>query len=198
MDKLNNSKDAEKLLKGLGLRIDEAVVRQVVNVLSGKAHQSIYSLWATRNDKPAPVCGKGSVYKIKKLYDEGILQPYLDYLSDLLTIGEAKAEQTKEAKHDVLKESQTGQVPLFREDLKRHFIDVKALAKRLMSEMHLPEIEYLFVTDFGKPGIYRYHNKHGIGAPSTNHSIKSQGVGDLNINSLTGIVISKRRFSLAL
>jgi len=119
MDKLNNSEDAKRLLQGLGLHIDEAVVRQVINVLSGKAHQSLYSLYATRPDKPVPVCGKGSVYKIKKLYDEGELQPYLDYLSDPLTIGEAKAEQIKEAEHDVPKESRTGQVPYEETPLKQ-------------------------------------------------------------------------------
>ena len=99
MDKLSNSEDAKGLLQGLGLHIDEVVVRQVVNVLSGKVHQSLYSLYTTRPDKPAPVCGKGSVYKIKKLYDEGELQPYLDYVSDTLTIGEAKTEQIKGAEH---------------------------------------------------------------------------------------------------
>ncbi len=96
MDKLSNSEDAKRLLQGLGLHIDEAVVRQVVNVLSGKAHQSLYSLYATRPDKPPPVCGKGSVSKIKKLYDEGELRPYLDYLSDSLTIGEAKGLETND------------------------------------------------------------------------------------------------------
>jgi hypothetical protein len=111
MDKLNNYEDAKRLLQGLGLHIDETVVRQVVNVLSGKAHQSLYSLYTTRPDKPVPVCGKGSVYKIKKLYGEGELQPYLDYVSDTLTIGEAKAEQIKEAEHDVPKESLTEQEP---------------------------------------------------------------------------------------
>ncbi len=88
MDKLNNSEDAERFLQGLGLHIDEGVVRQVVNVLSGKAHQSLYSLYATRPDKPAPVCGKGSAYKIKKLYDGGELQPYLAYLSQRGTVDE--------------------------------------------------------------------------------------------------------------
>ncbi len=100
MDKLNNSEDAKRLLKGLGLSIDEAVVRQVVNVLSGKVHKSLYSLYATRPDKPAPVCGKGSVYKIKKLYDKGDLRPYLAYLSQWTTVDEAEAEQVKETDHE--------------------------------------------------------------------------------------------------
>jgi len=105
MDKLNNSEDAKRLLQGLGLHIDEAVVRQVVNVLSGKAHQSLYSLYATRPDKPAPVCAKGSVYKIKKLYDEGELKPYLAYLSHCPTVDEARHEQIKEAEQEAPREA---------------------------------------------------------------------------------------------
>lgn len=97
MYKLNNSEDAKRLLQGLGLHIDEAVVRQVVNVLSGKARQSLYSLYATRPDKPAPVCGKGSVYKIKKLYDKGELEPYSAYLSE----GQTKDEQPKETEPEI-------------------------------------------------------------------------------------------------
>jgi len=80
MDKLNNLEDVKRFLHQLGIHMEEAAVRQVVNVLSGKVRQSLYSLFAIRQDKPAPVCGKGSVYKIKKLYDEGKLKPYLDYL----------------------------------------------------------------------------------------------------------------------
>jgi hypothetical protein len=132
MDKLNNSEQEKKLLQGLGLYIDEAVVRQVLNVLSGKSHQSLYSFYATRPDKPAPVCGKGSVYKIKTLYDEGKLQPYLDYLSDSPTIGEAKAEQILEAKHDVPKESRAEQVPYEETPHKQKIRETtKALAERI-------------------------------------------------------------------
>lgn len=119
MYKLNNSEDAKRFLQRLGLHIDEAVVRQVVNVLSGRAHQSLYSLHATRPDKPPPVCGKGTVYKIKKLYDTAELQPYLDYVSNALTIGEAKVEQIEEAEHDVPEESRIGQVPYEETPLKQ-------------------------------------------------------------------------------
>ena len=96
MDKLSNSEDAKQFLRGLGLHVDAGVVQQVVNVLSGKAHQSPYSLYTTRPDKPAPVCGKGTVHKIKKLYDEGELKPYLAYLSQVPNVDEAEAEQVKE------------------------------------------------------------------------------------------------------
>jgi hypothetical protein len=81
MDKLNNSEDVKEFLKGLGLHINEEVVRKVVNVLSGEVHQSLYSLYKTRPDKPTSICGKGTAYKIKNLYDKGKLQPYLNWLS---------------------------------------------------------------------------------------------------------------------
>ncbi len=144
MDKLNNSEDAKRFLKELGLHIDEAVVRQVVNVLSGKVRQSLYSLYTTRSDKPPPACGKGTVDKIKKLYDECELQPYLDYLSDSLTIGEAKTEQIKEA--EVLarlqpKERQSGHeeqeefVPLLQKWRDRvQFVSVGALLRMYWQE----------------------------------------------------------------
>lgn len=73
MDKLSNSEDAKAFLQELGIRVEQTVVIRVINVLSGKTVQSLYSFYASRPDKPAPICGKGSVYKIKKLYDSGKL-----------------------------------------------------------------------------------------------------------------------------
>ena len=90
MDKLSNSRDAARFLRGLGLNLDEAVVHQVVNSLSGDSSQSLYSLHAQRKDKPPPICAKASVYKIKKLYDTDQLRPYLDYLSNTLATGKTE------------------------------------------------------------------------------------------------------------
>jgi len=95
MDKLANSEDAKRFLLSLGLHVDESVVKQVVNTLSGKADRSLYSLYAIRPDKPLPVCGKGTAYKIKELYDKGELEPYLAYLSRGPTVGAAELEQAK-------------------------------------------------------------------------------------------------------
>ena len=81
MDKLNNSQDAKRFLQGLGIQIDETVVHQVVDTLSGKSQKSFYSIYATRPNKLPPICGKGTAYKIKKLYDKGELDPYLAYLA---------------------------------------------------------------------------------------------------------------------
>jgi hypothetical protein len=137
MDKLNNYEDAKKLLQGLGLHIDEAVVRQVINALSEKSHQSLYSLYATRAGKPVPVCGKGTVYKIKKLYDDGDLQPYLDYVSDALTIGEAKDEQIREAKHNIPIESRIIHMPYQETPHKKK---MRELAKQLVKSINLPSL----------------------------------------------------------
>jgi hypothetical protein len=95
MDKLANSEDAKRFLLSLGLHVDESVVKQVANILSGKADRSLYSLYATRPDNPLPVCGKGTAYKIKELYDKGALEPYLAYLSQGPTFGGAEPEQAK-------------------------------------------------------------------------------------------------------
>ncbi len=104
-DKLNNSGDVKKFLRGLGLHVDANVVQQVVNVLSGKSDQSLYSLYATRKDIQLPVCGKGTVYKIKKLYGKGELKPYLAYLSDSPIVYTDGTEQGKEAEHEVQEEA---------------------------------------------------------------------------------------------
>lgn len=81
MDKLSNSEEAKKFLHRLGVQIDETKVRQVVNVISGYDHRSLYSLYIERPNKPAPIVGKGTAYKIKRLYKGGELGPYLDYIA---------------------------------------------------------------------------------------------------------------------
>jgi len=108
MDKLNNPEDVNKFLLGLHFRVNEATVRQVIETLSGHAKKSHRSLYATRKKNPiAPVCGKGTVYKIKKLYDKGEFQPYLDYLSDLSNPLKGKAGSIKKIEPDMSKESPT-------------------------------------------------------------------------------------------
>lgn len=126
------------------------MVRQVVNVLSGKIHKSLYSLYAIRSDKPAPVCGKGTVDKIKKLYDEGKLQPFLDYLSNSLTISEAKADQEKEAEPDVPKESRTKQVPY---EETPHKQKMRELAGEVAKRVKLPLAFCRFIQE-RKPGFW--------------------------------------------
>lgn len=110
MDKLSNSKDVRRFLQGLGVHIDEATIHQMVDVLSGKTQQSLYSFYSSRTGKPS-ICGKGSVYKIKKLYDECELQPYLDYLYGSTTIDKDKIEQTHKSEDT----NETIAVPLTQE-----------------------------------------------------------------------------------
>ena len=82
MDKISSQGDAEQYLRDLRLFVPEEVVRQVVNVASGKDKTSFYKLWAgNKSLKVLPICGKGTVNKIKKLFAEGKLEPYLDYLN---------------------------------------------------------------------------------------------------------------------
>jgi len=150
MDKLDNFEDAEEFLRGLGLHVDEGVVRQVMSVLSCEAHEPLYSLYATRPGMPPPICGKGTVYKIKRLYDKGKLKPYLDYLSDPPTIGEAKAEQIKEAEHDVPKKSRTEQVPY---EETPHKQNMRELAKKL-AKISLPSVMDSFKISQGELGSY--------------------------------------------
>jgi len=109
MDKLKNCADAKGFLQNLGIRIDEAVVRQVVKVLSNNSNKSLYSFYTTRQGKSA-ICGKGSVYKIKKLFAAGYLQPYVNYLLDLSTLNQSKTESTQEVEPDIPEGSRTAQL----------------------------------------------------------------------------------------
>ena len=81
MDKSTGPGQAAKFLRQLTLRVSESVVRQVVTELLKRDDRVLYGLYALQVDKPASVCGKGTVYKIKSLFDEGRLGPYLDYLT---------------------------------------------------------------------------------------------------------------------
>jgi len=135
MDKLNNPEEAKRFLQRQGLYIDEAAVRQVANVLSGKVKRSLFSLHATTRDKPAPVCGKGTAYKIKKLYDKGELQPYLDYLANSPNTDETRTEYIEEAEHDVPKESRTKHWPY---EENAHKLKMREVAKALAGIISLP------------------------------------------------------------
>ena len=70
----------------------------MVSVLSGKNDKSLYSLYVNRPARSLPICGKGTVYKIRKLYNEGKLEPYLTYLQQSPIADESKTEQTKDSK----------------------------------------------------------------------------------------------------
>ena len=81
VDKWKNTNEAQNILRGLGLNVSASVVLRVVSVLQNEAEMSFYDLYAhgKKNDgtKRSPICGKGTAYKIKSLYEDGRLNPYL-------------------------------------------------------------------------------------------------------------------------
>lgn len=82
-DNILDDGDVDKFLRKLGLRVPRNIVSQVVDVLERKSTVSYYELYSsgTKRDgsQRVAVCGKGTVDKIKKLYDAGQLNTYLAY-----------------------------------------------------------------------------------------------------------------------
>lgn len=88
MDNFSSQEDAEQYLRGVGLTVPEAVVRQVVKVVSGEVKSSFRKLYAcNKREGVLPLCGKGTVTKIRNLWQEGRLQPYWDYLGANPAVG---------------------------------------------------------------------------------------------------------------
>ena len=85
-DKILNDGDAGQFLHKIGLTIGEDVVVKVLDILTEKSSTSFYELYSSkprRNGTPRiPLCGKGTVGKIKKLFNNGVLQPYIQYLEE--------------------------------------------------------------------------------------------------------------------
>ena len=81
VDKIQGEGSSDKCLSALGIRIQRDVVDKIIAVLRKESDLTLYSLYAygKRRDSinRVPICGKGTVYKIKKLYDEGKLNSYL-------------------------------------------------------------------------------------------------------------------------
>lgn len=82
-DKILNQEEAVRFLGKLGLKVEQNVILQVVETIT-LSNQSLYDLYASGNKLDgsvrSPVCGKGTAYKIKGLYERGELGPYLSYL----------------------------------------------------------------------------------------------------------------------
>ena len=88
MDKVDNIVDANGakwFLRALGLHVPESVIMKAVAALRSDASETLYNLYARGMDKVGkervPICGKSTAYKIKKLYENGQLGPYLLYLT---------------------------------------------------------------------------------------------------------------------
>jgi len=144
VDKIDNPAELKEFLRGLGITISEDVVSQVVSVLSGKTDKSRYSLYANRPNRPPPICGKGTVYKIRKLYNEGKLEPYLTYLQQSPIADEPKTEQTKDSNVAEIPQEQASveldiairtSQDLIRQRLNEHFDELAATAKVLASRV---------------------------------------------------------------
>ncbi len=80
-DKLTNPDEVKRFFYDLHVKVPEVIVRKVVCVLTGESQSSLYALYKTRPGMPA-ICGKGTADKINRLYKEGKLEPYVDYLQE--------------------------------------------------------------------------------------------------------------------
>ena len=97
--KISDPQDAKQFLRSVGLTVPEEVVLRVAEVVRGKVKRSIYSLWhGNKRFGEMPVCAKGTVTKIRKLYEAGKLKPYLDYLDGGATVQPA-SDQVLESRH---------------------------------------------------------------------------------------------------
>lgn len=144
MDKIDNPTELKQFFRGLGITIPEDVVSKVVSVLSGKTDKSLYSLYVRRSGRPPPICGKGTVYKIRKLYKEGKLEPYLTYLQQSPIADKPKTEQTKDSKVAEIPQQQASveldiavrtSQDLIRQRLNEHFDELAAVAKAYASRV---------------------------------------------------------------
>ena len=79
-----DSDEAGGFLRGLGFRVREEVVGEVVRVLLGQSDRTKYDLYQHGEYREGgdrkPICGKGTVYKIAKLHKEGKLSRYVAFL----------------------------------------------------------------------------------------------------------------------
>lgn len=103
--RLTNSEDANRFLRGLGLIVGEDVVQQVLGALQEKA--SLYRLYKPKQNQ-IPVCGKGTVYKIKRLYESGQLEPYLTYLKRAETSAGKVSSSPAQAEEQALGKPEVG------------------------------------------------------------------------------------------
>jgi len=104
MDNIQKHTSADQFLHNLGLRVDMNVIVRVLNVITRETPGSLYGLYSSaerRNGtRRTPICGKGTVYKIKRLYQTGELDSFLEFVhykaheSDLNTLI-AEFEQKK-------------------------------------------------------------------------------------------------------
>lgn len=99
MVKIYDVSSAEEFLKSIRLQVEESVVRTVVNTVRGKSGLSFYDLHrhGRRIDGSMrqPICAQATAKKIRKLYDNGTLGPYVIYLDGgpFVAISDGKESQ---------------------------------------------------------------------------------------------------------
>lgn len=89
--------DAVRFLRQVGLRVDEAVVKEVVLVLRGQSNQSFYDVYASGykfdGTERRPLCSRVTARKIAGLYQVGALEPFIQYLDAQKELGAPNADQ---------------------------------------------------------------------------------------------------------
>ncbi len=100
--RITNDEEAGQFLQRLGVRVEDRVIRDVVDTV--RKGGSLYSLYAYRKGRDGrdriPVCSKATATKISKLYQNGELEPYLTYLSSIDAPNEPRVDSGIELKVD--------------------------------------------------------------------------------------------------
>jgi hypothetical protein len=96
-------------------------------------------LYTKKTEKP-PICGKGTAYKIKKLFESGRLELFLTYLQQLRTVGKVQNFQGKNGTLDTIpqQKSLSEQAVVadiaaesIKQKLKKHFEEIGETARAL-------------------------------------------------------------------
>ena len=97
MPRITSNTDAQTFLRQVGLRVEEAVVKQVVLVLKNLIDLSFYDIYAlgTKPDgsERTHICSRETARKIRKLYRAGGLDPYIEYLDSKEESGTPEHDQ---------------------------------------------------------------------------------------------------------
>ncbi len=95
---ISSKEEAKQFLKEtLGLRVDEPVVRKIVAIHRGESNSSFYELYAAGKYRDGrqrnPICGNGTIRKVREFCLEGKLDPYLTYVDSAGCPGTAPTPQ---------------------------------------------------------------------------------------------------------
>ena len=142
MDSLENQGEVKGILKGIGFTVKEKVIRDVVDVLRGQGSTSLYSLYKVGS--PKYVCGKGTTSKIKHMYDDGRLNPYLAYLDR--GQGEQTPGATDLVEPGVFEEGKPSTLSI--RSSQAGSADLKGIVLRLLEKIWVPVAEEVTINNF--------------------------------------------------